>query len=49
MERADRVSADIVKAVAQGKRRLYHPWFWRPIMLIIRLLPWFVFRRLKTL
>jgi decaprenylphospho-beta-D-erythro-pentofuranosid-2-ulose 2-reductase len=45
----DRVAADIVKAVARRRRCLYTPWFWRWIMLIIRLMPWFVFRRLKTL
>jgi short-subunit dehydrogenase len=45
----DRVAADIAKAVARGKRRLYTPWFWRLIMLIIRLMPWFVFKRLKGL
>src|SRR5262245_17223388 len=45
----ERVAADIHKAVARGRRRLYTPWFWWPIMLIIRHLPWFVFRRLKTL
>ncbi len=45
----DRIAADIVKAVARRKRCLYTPWFWRWIMLIIRCMPWFVFRRLKTL
>ena len=44
----DRVAGDIVKAVARGKRRIYTPWFWQFIMLIIRWLPWFVFRRLKN-
>jgi len=44
----DRVAADIEKAVAKGRRLAYTPWFWWPIMLVIRNLPWFIFRRLKV-
>jgi short-subunit dehydrogenase len=43
----DTVAADIERAVRKGKRVVYTPWFWGPIMAIIRHLPWFVFRRLK--
>jgi short-subunit dehydrogenase len=43
----DRVAADIARAVAKGRRVVYTPWFWWGIMMIIRHLPWFVFRRLK--
>jgi short-subunit dehydrogenase len=43
----DRVAADIARAVAKGRRVVYTPWFWWLIMMIIRHLPWFVFRRLK--
>jgi decaprenylphospho-beta-D-erythro-pentofuranosid-2-ulose 2-reductase len=43
----DRVAADIARAVGKGRRVVYTPWFWWPIMAIIRNLPWFVFRRLK--
>jgi short-subunit dehydrogenase len=43
----DRVAADIVRAVAKGRRVVYTPWFWWPIMTIISHLPWFVFKRLK--
>jgi short-subunit dehydrogenase len=43
----DRVAADICRAVLRRRRILYTPWIWRPIMLIIRHLPWFVFRRLQ--
>jgi short-subunit dehydrogenase len=43
----ERVAADIRRAVARGGRVVYTPWFWRPIMAVIRNLPWFVFRRLK--
>ena len=44
----DRVAADIERAIARGRRVVYTPWFWRPIMTVIRLLPWFLFRRLKV-
>ncbi|MBV8753807.1 MAG: SDR family NAD(P)-dependent oxidoreductase [Hyphomicrobiales bacterium] len=43
----DRVATDIERAVRRGARVVYTPWFWRPIMAVIRRLPWFVFRRLK--
>jgi decaprenylphospho-beta-D-erythro-pentofuranosid-2-ulose 2-reductase len=43
----DRIAVDIERAVAKGRRVVYTPWFWGMIMLIIRHLPWFVFRRLK--
>jgi decaprenylphospho-beta-D-erythro-pentofuranosid-2-ulose 2-reductase len=43
----DRIAADMERAVRRGTRVIYSPWFWRPIMAIIRALPWFVFRRLK--
>jgi len=43
----DQVAADIERAVEKGRRIVYTPWFWWPIMLIIRHVPWFVFRRLK--
>ena len=43
----DRVAADIERAVSKGRRVAYTPWFWWAIMMIIRHLPWFVFRRLR--
>jgi len=43
----DKIAADIERAVAEGRRVLYTPWFWWVIMMIIRHLPWFVFKRLK--
>jgi len=43
----DQVAADIERAVEKGRRIVYTPWFWWPIMMIIRHLPWFLFRRLK--
>jgi len=44
---AERVARDIRRAVVRRKRVIYTPWFWRPIMAVIRLMPWFLFRRLK--
>ncbi|MFH5926982.1 SDR family oxidoreductase [Roseomonas xinghualingensis] len=42
-----RVGADIHRAMKVGPAILYTPWFWRPVMLAIRLLPDAVFKRLK--
>jgi decaprenylphospho-beta-D-erythro-pentofuranosid-2-ulose 2-reductase len=43
----ERVAVDIERAVLKGRRVVYAPWFWWVIMMIIRHLPWFIFRRLK--
>jgi len=43
----ERIAADMERAVRRGRRVIYSPWFWWPIMTVIRALPWFVFRRLK--
>ena len=43
----DRVAREIERAVGRRAPVVYAPWFWRPIMLIIRLMPRFVFNRLK--
>jgi decaprenylphospho-beta-D-erythro-pentofuranosid-2-ulose 2-reductase len=42
-----RVAADIVRAMDGGKAVIYTPWFWRPIMWVIRSVPESIFRRLK--
>jgi decaprenylphospho-beta-D-erythro-pentofuranosid-2-ulose 2-reductase len=44
---AAKVAADIVRAMDGGKAVIYTPWFWRPIMWIIRSVPETVFRRLR--
>ncbi|SIT43591.1 Short-chain dehydrogenase/reductase SDR [Paraburkholderia piptadeniae] len=41
----DRVAGDIVRAIESRKDTLYTPWFWSAIMLVIRALPQFVFKR----
>ena len=43
----DRVAQDMVRAQSRGKDVLYTPWFWLPIMLIIRLIPERIFKRLS--
>lgn len=41
----DKVAADITRAIEKNKDVLYTPWFWSLIMLIIRLVPKFLFKR----
>ncbi|MDW8371253.1 MAG: SDR family NAD(P)-dependent oxidoreductase, partial [Geminicoccaceae bacterium] len=43
----ERVAADIDRAIARRRSVLYTPWFWRWIMLVIRLLPEPLFHRLR--
>lgn len=43
----DRVAKDIQLAIVKRKDVLYTPWFWGLIMLIIRLVPGIIFKRLK--
>jgi short-subunit dehydrogenase len=44
---AERAAADIVKAIRRRKQVLYTPWFWGWIMLVVRHIPSFIFRRLS--
>ncbi len=44
---SDDVGAGIVRAVEAGRDEVYLPWFWWPIMAIIRAIPECVFKRLK--
>lgn len=41
------VGKDIVKAIIARKDVVYVPWFWRPIMFIIRSVPEFIFKKLN--
>ncbi len=41
------VAASIAGAMERGTPVVYTPWFWRPIMWIIRAVPEVIFRRLK--
>ncbi len=47
LAKTDTVAKDIYDAIKTGKVLIYTPWFWRYIMLIIRLLPQFVFLKMK--
>jgi short-subunit dehydrogenase len=43
----ERVAQDVVRAMERGCSVIYTPWYWRWIMLIIRLIPERVFVRLR--
>jgi short-subunit dehydrogenase len=43
----DRVARDIVSALHKRRSTLYTPWFWLPIMAVIKAIPEFVFKRLS--
>lgn len=43
----DAIGENIVRAVDKNRDILYLPWFWRYIMLIIRHIPEFIFKKLK--
>jgi decaprenylphospho-beta-D-erythro-pentofuranosid-2-ulose 2-reductase len=45
--RPERVAADVQRAIARRRAVVYTPWFWRWIMLVIRLLPRPLFHRLQ--
>jgi decaprenylphospho-beta-D-erythro-pentofuranosid-2-ulose 2-reductase len=41
------IAAVIGAAIDRGRDVVYLPWFWRPIMLVIRLIPERLFKRLR--
>ncbi len=41
------IARGIVRAVAERRDVVYLPWFWRLIMLVARLIPEPIFKRLK--
>jgi decaprenylphospho-beta-D-erythro-pentofuranosid-2-ulose 2-reductase len=43
----DAVARGIMRAADRGSSVVYLPWFWLPIMLIIRHIPEFIFKRIK--
>ena len=45
----ERVAQDIVRAIDRGTAEAYVPWFWGPIMGVVRNLPEPLFQRLKFL
>jgi NAD(P)-dependent dehydrogenase (short-subunit alcohol dehydrogenase family) len=43
----EKVAADIVRALERGRSTVYTPWFWGPIMRIVRTVPERLFHRTK--
>jgi decaprenylphospho-beta-D-erythro-pentofuranosid-2-ulose 2-reductase len=43
-----RVARGIYRAILKGKDEVYLPWFWWPIMKIVKASPEMIFKRLKT-
>ena len=43
----DAVARGIVRAADRGSSVVYLPWFWSPIMLVIKCIPEFIFKRIK--
>jgi len=41
------VASAIVRAMDRGASIIYTPWFWRPIMWLVKAVPETIFRRLK--
>lgn len=44
----ERIARDMQRGIARNRRVIYTPSFWWAVMMIIRHLPWFVFKRLKV-
>lgn len=44
----ERVAGDIVDAIRKRRDVLYTPWYWRPILFLLRSIPEWIFKRLKT-
>lgn len=45
--RPERVASDILSSIQRGRLVTYTPWFWRPIMVVIRAIPEAVFARTR--
>jgi len=45
---AEKVAEDIFQALMKGKDVVYTPWYWRPIMGVIKALPESLFKRLNV-
>ena len=46
LARPETVARDVLSALSRNRSVVYTPWFWRPIMAILRALPATIFRRL---
>jgi decaprenylphospho-beta-D-erythro-pentofuranosid-2-ulose 2-reductase len=47
MASPQKVAGDIIKGINRGKRRIYTPWFWKIIMTGLKMLPDFVWAKVK--
>lgn len=43
----ERVARDVVRAVDRGRDVVYTPWWWRLVMLVVKLIPERIFKRLS--
>jgi short-subunit dehydrogenase len=43
----ERVATQIAARLYEDRGTVYFPWYWRPLTLALRILPWFVFKRLS--
>jgi short-subunit dehydrogenase len=43
----DFIAKGIDRAITKGKDIVYLPWVWRPIMIVIRMIPEFIFKKLR--
>jgi short-subunit dehydrogenase len=44
----ERVARAVYRAIASGRNTVYVPWFWRPMMLLIRSIPESIFKHTRT-
>jgi short-subunit dehydrogenase len=44
---AEKAADDIYRAIRRRQQQIYTPWFWTWIMLVVRNIPSFVFRRMS--
>lgn len=44
---AEKAADDIYRAIRQRRQQIYTPWFWTWIMLVVRNIPSFIFRRMS--
>jgi len=43
----EQVAQKIVKSIQRGSHTVYAPGYWRAIMFVVRIIPDFIFKRLK--
>jgi hypothetical protein len=47
MATPDRIAPALLAACSKARGLVYLPWYWRPIMIVIRVIPEALFRRLR--